>query len=131
MPFWLASISRKDCGLRRPNLNLNGANLWRPRSLRSLEVELQCLFQIGQSFFFTFTLAGDIDFQALRNKPVSFAPHGSGEQSLYNPSFSHKRNAFSGCGLLQIVIHGSERHTFTKGEIKIGSIVWAEIPSSG
>ena len=39
--------------------------------MRHLEVELQCLFQIGKSFFFTFTLAGDIDFQALRNIPVS------------------------------------------------------------
>src|ERR1700683_5203480 len=94
LPFWLTStkpadssrrlISRKGCGLSRPNLNLNGANLWRPRGLRRFEVEFQCLFQIGKSFFLTFTLAGDIDFQALRNIPVSFAPHGSRERPLHD-----------------------------------------------
>jgi hypothetical protein len=98
LPFWLNSlkpadssrrlISRKGCGLSRPNLNLNGANSWRPRGLGGFKVELQCLFQIGKSFFFTFTLAGNIDFQALRNIPVSFAPHSGRERPLHDHNSS-------------------------------------------
>ena len=34
--------SRKGCGLSRPNLNLDRANLWGSRGLRRLEVQLQC-----------------------------------------------------------------------------------------
>lgn len=84
LPFWLTSmkpadssrrlISRKGCGLSRPNLNLDSANLGWPSRLWCFEVELQCLFHI--------TLAGDIQLQALRNIPIAFAPNGSGERSL-------------------------------------------------
>jgi hypothetical protein len=45
--------------------------------MRGLEVEFQRLFQIGKGFFFALPLAGDVDFQALRNIPVALAPHRS------------------------------------------------------
>ena len=53
LPLWLAStkpaasgrrlISRKGCGLSRPNLNLDHANFGGARGLRRLEVKLQRL----------------------------------------------------------------------------------------
>lgn len=99
LPFWLVSakpaasgrrlISRKESGLSRPNFNLDGTKLWRPRGLRCLKMELQCLFRIGKSLFFAFPLAGDIELQALRDVPVAFAPYGSGERSFHNHIVSH------------------------------------------
>jgi hypothetical protein len=47
------------------------------------EVQLQCLFQILKSFFFTFALAGYIQFEALGDIPVPFAPDSRGEWSLH------------------------------------------------
>jgi hypothetical protein len=75
--------SRKGCGLSRPNLNLDRANLWGTRGARRLEVQFQCFLQVGESLFFAFTLAGDIDFEALRNIPLSFSPDGRSERSLH------------------------------------------------
>jgi hypothetical protein len=37
-------ISRKGCGLSRPNLNLDGSNRWRPRGVRRLKVKFQGFF---------------------------------------------------------------------------------------
>lgn len=34
-------------------------------SARRFEVKIEGLFQIGESFFFRFTLAGNVDFEAL------------------------------------------------------------------
>jgi len=39
-------------------------------------MELQRLFQIGQRLLFGCALAGDINFEALRDVPISFAPDG-------------------------------------------------------
>jgi hypothetical protein len=57
--------------------------------LRRLEVKLQCFFQIGKSLFFALALAGDIDFEALRNIPVPFTPDGRSERSLHYHILSH------------------------------------------
>src|ERR1700676_2158563 len=76
LPLWPASenpaassrrlISRNDCGLSRANLNLDHADAWRLRGPRLLEVKFQCFPQVGESFIFGFTLAGNIHFQTLR-----------------------------------------------------------------
>jgi hypothetical protein len=98
LPFWLASkkpnassrrlISRKGCGLRRPNLDLDRANLWETGGLRRLEVKLQRFFQVGKSFVFVLTLARDIDFEALGHIPSALAPDGRGKRSLHAPILS-------------------------------------------
>ena len=94
LPFWLASanpaassrrlISRKGSGLSRPNLNLNRSKLRGTRGSRRLEMKLQRLLQIRKSFFFALTLAGNIDFKALRDEPISLAPDGSSERSFHS-----------------------------------------------
>src|SRR6266849_2470941 len=75
--------SRKGSGLRRPNLDLNGAQLWRAGGLRRLEMKLQRFLQIGESFLFALTLACNVDFQALRNIPFPLTPDGGCERSLH------------------------------------------------
>jgi hypothetical protein len=57
---------------------------WWTRGLRWFEVQLQRFLQVGKSLFFAFTLAGDIDFEALRNVPPSFAPDGRGKRLLHD-----------------------------------------------
>jgi len=86
LPFWVVSTnpapssrrltSRKSRGFSRPNLDLNGSDFGRPGSLRRLEMELQRLFQIGQRSLFGCALAGYINFEPLRDVPVSLAPDG-------------------------------------------------------
>src|SRR5258708_558195 len=98
--FWLVSTnpaassrrltSRKGCGLSRPNLNLDHANLWRTGGLRRLEVQLECFLQVVESFFFTLTLAGDIHFETLRDIPLSFAPDCCSERSLHDNILSQE-----------------------------------------
>lgn len=48
----------------------------------SLEVELESFAQVGEDFFFGVALAGDVDFEALRDEPGSFTPNGRGEGAL-------------------------------------------------
>ena len=48
-----------------------------------LEVQFQSFFQICEGLFFGVALAGDIDFQALGDIPLPFAPDGCGERSLH------------------------------------------------
>ena len=57
---------------------------WSTRGPRWFEVQLQRFLQVGKSLFFAFTLAGDIDFEALRNVPLSFAPDGRGKRLLHD-----------------------------------------------
>ena len=93
LPFWLAStkpaasslrlISLKGSGLSRANFNLDRANLWHARGFRGLEMEFQRFFQIGQCLLFALALTGYIDFQALRDEPIAFAPNGRSERSLH------------------------------------------------
>jgi hypothetical protein len=93
LTLWLASmkpaassrrlISRNGCGLSRPNLDLNGTNFWELRGLRRLEVKFQGFLQIGESLFLGLTLAGDVDFEALRNIPISFAPDCRSKRSFH------------------------------------------------
>jgi hypothetical protein len=97
LPFWLASTkptasslrltSRKGCGLSRPNLNLDRANLRCARGLRRLEVKFQCFLQVRQSLFFTLTLARNIHLEALRNIPLPFAPNGRFIILLFHTEF--------------------------------------------
>ncbi len=99
LPFWLVStnpaassrrlISRKGCGLSRPNLNLDRTNLWGTCGLRRLEMEFQRFLQVGESLFFGFTLASNVEFEALRDIPLSFAPNGRSERSLHDHIVSH------------------------------------------
>jgi len=93
LPFWLTSskpadsrrrlISRKPSGLSRPNLYLDLADYWRMGGNRRLEVQFQRLTQILDSLFFSSTLAGNIDIQALGNEPFSLAPDGSRKRTLH------------------------------------------------
>jgi len=39
-------------------------------------MEFERLLEIGQGFLFRFALAGDVNFEALRDVPIPFAPHG-------------------------------------------------------
>jgi len=77
------SISRKDCGLSRPNLNLDCANLRWPGCPRRLKVQFNCLLEVRQSFFLGLSLTRDIELQALRDVPVSLTPDSSRERSLH------------------------------------------------
>ncbi len=52
-------------------------------------MELERLTEIGESFFFRFALAGDIDFKALGNVPVSFAPNGCSKRSSHKFSLTN------------------------------------------
>jgi hypothetical protein len=44
-----------------------------------LEVQLERLPKIGQSFLFGASLAGDIDVKALRDEPAALAPDSGGK----------------------------------------------------
>lgn len=99
LPFWLASAkpadsrrrltSRNGSGLIRPNLDLNRPNAGRPHSLRWLEVQFQGLFQVGESFFFGFTLAGHVNLEALRDVPVAFAPYRCNKWPFHGSILAH------------------------------------------
>ena len=101
LPFWPAStkpaassrrlISRKGCGLSRPNLDLNHADGGQPRGHRRFEVQFQGLLQISQSFLFGLALACDIDLQALRDVPLPLAPNSRCERSLHYLILSQAR----------------------------------------
>ena len=56
-----------------------------------LEVQFQRLPQVGEGLFFRFTLAGDIEFEALRDVPIALTPDGRGERSLHELIVSHPR----------------------------------------
>ena len=56
-------------------------------------MQLQRFLQVGESFFFALTLAGDIDFEALRNIPLSFAPDGRSERLLHDNILSQDGRA--------------------------------------
>jgi hypothetical protein len=51
--------------------------------LRWLEVELKRFLQVGKSFVFGLTLTGNVNFETLRDVPVSFTPDGCCEWSLH------------------------------------------------
>ena len=94
LPFWVVSTkaadssrrltSRKDWGLSRANLDLDHSHFRRPRRLWRFEVKFQCFFQVGERLLFGLALAGNIDFQALGNVPVSLAPNGCGKWSFHD-----------------------------------------------
>ena len=94
LPFWVVSTkpadssrrltSRKGWGLGRANLDLDHPDSRRPRRLRRFEVKFQCFLQVGERLFFGFALTGDVNFQALRDVPVSFAPNRCGKWSFHD-----------------------------------------------
>jgi len=51
--------------------------------LRRLEVKFQCFLEIGKSFFFGLALAGNVDFETLRDVPISFTPDGRCEWAFH------------------------------------------------
>jgi hypothetical protein len=53
--------------------------------MRRLEVKLQRLLQIGESFFFGLALTGNIHFQALRDLPLPLTFNCRREWSLHDP----------------------------------------------
>ncbi len=46
-------------------------------------MEFEGFAQVGEGFFLGRALAGDIDFEALGDEPVSFTPDGRGEGALH------------------------------------------------
>ena len=46
-------------------------------------MEFEGFAQVGEGFFFGLALAGDVDFEALGDVPVSFTPNGRGEGALH------------------------------------------------
>ncbi len=52
-------------------------------------MKFQRLFQIVKCFFFRGPLTGDINFQALRYKPVPFAPDSSSKWPLHKTIVSY------------------------------------------
>jgi len=52
-------------------------------------MEFQRFFQIIQRFLLGLTLTGDVNFQTLRDIPVTFAPDCRGERSLHDAISSH------------------------------------------
>src|SRR5271157_4630013 len=71
-----------------PRADAHGSNKWRPagcsRSLRRFKVQFQCLLQVSQRFFLGFPLAGNIDFEALRDVPVSFPPNRCRKRTFHD-----------------------------------------------
>ena len=59
-------------------------------------MQLQCLLQVSESLFFALTNAGDINFEALRNIPLPFAPDGRGERLLHDHILSHRALVWRG-----------------------------------
>jgi len=88
-------LSRKGWGLSRPNLNLDRPHFGRARVLRRFEVKFERFFQVGESLFFAFALACNINFQTLGDIPIPLAPDGRGEWSLHNLILSHPRKYWS------------------------------------
>jgi hypothetical protein len=52
-------------------------------------VKFERFLQVRKSFFFALPLAGNVDFEALRNIPIPFTPDGSGESSDHNYILSY------------------------------------------
>jgi len=77
-------ISLKGSGLSRANLDLDRPDLRHSRSVRGLEVEFPRFLQIGQRLLFALTLAGNVEFQALRDVPIAFPPNGRSKGSLHD-----------------------------------------------
>ena len=47
-------------------------------------MKFHCFLQVGERLFFGFALTGDVNFQALRDVPVSFAPNRCGKWSFHD-----------------------------------------------
>ena len=60
--------------------------------MRWFEVEFQRFPQVGEGLFLGFTLAGDVEFQALGDVPRPLAPDRCGEWSLHDSIVSQARN---------------------------------------
>src|ERR1035437_788968 len=101
LPFWLVSTkpaasrrrltSRKGWGLSRPNLDLDQADLRRPRCLRRFEVQFNRFLEVGKSVFLGIALACDVEFEALGDIPLPLAPNGSRKWSLHHLIVSQAR----------------------------------------
>ena len=52
-------------------------------------MKLQRFFQVGESFFFGFTLAGDVDFETLGDKPVALSPYRCRKWAFHSGILSH------------------------------------------
>jgi hypothetical protein len=82
-------ISRKASGLSRPNLYLDLTHCRRMAGDRRLEVQFKCLAEISERFLFCAALAGNIQVQALGDKPISFAPDRRGKRAFHKTILPH------------------------------------------
>ncbi len=68
-----------DAGIRCPPRHLDGPYFRRPGGDRRGEVEPKGIGQVLQSRRFARTLAGHVDFEALRDEPLALAPDAGGK----------------------------------------------------
>ena len=59
--------------------------------MRRFEVQFNCLLEIGKCLFLGVALAGDVEFEALRDIPPPLAPNGSRKWSLHDLIVSQAR----------------------------------------
>ena len=59
-------------------------------------MKLQRFFQVGQRFFFCFTLAGDVNVKALGNVPVTFSGYRRRKWPFHNGIVSQLRGVGGG-----------------------------------
>ena len=52
--------------------------------MRRFEVQFNRFLEVGKSLFLGFALAGDVEFEALGDIPLPFAPNGSRKRSLHD-----------------------------------------------
>jgi hypothetical protein len=61
--------------------------------LRRFEMKFKRFLEIGKSFFFGLALTGYVNFETLRDVPVSFTPNGCCEWPLHSYILSQYRRA--------------------------------------
>ncbi len=66
-------------GLSRPDFYLDHVHPRQASRLRLLKIQLQRLLQVSERFLLALALAGDVGFQTLGDKPLSFTPGGCDE----------------------------------------------------
>ena len=61
------------------------------------EVELQSFLQVVEGFFFGFASAGDVNFQAVRDVPISFAPNRCSKWPFHDSILAQERDKHPQC----------------------------------
>src|SRR3990170_1836560 len=71
--------SRNGRFLSGTHLHLDGPQLWRSRGDRGAEMQRKRVAQVRERRGFAPSLAGNVDFETLRDVPLPFAPDTGGE----------------------------------------------------